>query len=120
MTPEQATGDWIVKSLEVGFEYLRRLHSISVWATFTHPSRNRGSPIRSVEMLSARRRKDYAAQSAADALVAQAGRMGMGPHDGGDGEDGESPVDPDAATAAAAAAEAAGVFDDEDAVTVAA
>ena len=35
----------------------------------------------SVEMLSGRRKKDYAAESAADALVAQAEAMGVGPED---------------------------------------
>lgn len=34
----------------------------------------------SVEMLSGRRKKDYAAESAAEALEAQAGRMGVEPH----------------------------------------
>src|SRR6476469_10313470 len=35
----------------------------------------------SVEMLSGRRKKDYAAESAADALETQAGQMGIEPHE---------------------------------------
>ena len=38
----------------------------------------------SVEMLSGKRKKDYAAESAADALEAQANAMGFVPQDGAD------------------------------------
>jgi single-strand DNA-binding protein len=60
----------------------------------------------SVEMLSGRRKKDYAAESAADALETQAGQMGIEPHELGiETEDDSDDED---------------VFDDAEPVTVAA
>ena len=59
----------------------------------------------SVEMLSGRRKKDYAAESAAEALEAQAGQMGIEPHELG----AEAEIDSDE-----------DVFDDAEPVTVAA
>ncbi len=41
----------------------------------------------SVEMLSGRRKKDYAAESAAEAIVSQAEAMGIEPADDGDAEE---------------------------------
>ena len=61
----------------------------------------------SVEMLSGRRKKDYAAESAAEALEAQAGQMGIEPHELGADSDTELDSDDD-------------VFDDAEPVTVAA
>lgn len=52
----------------------------------------------SVEMLSGRRKKDYAVESAAEALEAQAGQLGMQPHETNDDDavgaefDGAEPV----------------------------
>jgi single-strand DNA-binding protein len=60
----------------------------------------------SVEMLSGRRKKDYAAESAAEALEAQAGQLGIEPHELG-GEIETDTEDDDA-------------FDDAEPVTVAA
>src|SRR3954454_12935646 len=60
----------------------------------------------SVEMLSGRRKKDYAAESAAEALETQAGQMGIEPHEMGAELDADSD-DEDA-------------FDDAEPVTVAA
>ncbi len=59
----------------------------------------------SVEMLSGRRKKDYAAESAADALEAQAGQMGIEPHESesDDDQDESEDVFDDAELAAAAA-----------------
>jgi single-strand DNA-binding protein len=63
----------------------------------------------SVEMLSGRRKKDYAAESAAEALAAQADKLGVEPHELEDeDEDDEPATEPDL------------VFDDAEAVTVAA
>jgi single-strand DNA-binding protein len=42
-----------------------------------------------VEMLSGRRKKDYAAESAASALMTQAASMGLEPHGAGADDDGE-------------------------------
>jgi len=61
----------------------------------------------SVEMLSGRRKKDYAAESAAEALEAQAGQLGIQPNDATSGAD-----DDDDAVAEA--------FDDAEQVSVAA
>ena len=61
----------------------------------------------SVEMLSGRRKKDYAAESAAEALEAQAGQMGIEPHELGADSETELDSDDD-------------VFDDAEPVTVAA
>jgi single-strand DNA-binding protein len=61
----------------------------------------------SVEMLSGRRKKDYAAESAADALEAQAGQLGIEPHELGADPDGDDADEEDA-------------FDDAGPVTVAA
>ena len=60
----------------------------------------------SVEMLSGRRKKDYAAESAADALEAQAGQLGIEPHELG------TEIETDA--------EDEDAFDDAEPVTVAA
>ena len=46
----------------------------------------------SVEMLSGRRKKDYAAESAAEALEAQAGQLGIQPNDAGTGDDDDDAV----------------------------
>ncbi len=62
----------------------------------------------SVEMLSGRRKKDYAAESAAEALAAQADKLGIEPHELEDEDDDEPATEPDL------------VFDDAEAVTVAA
>jgi single-strand DNA-binding protein len=63
-----------------------------------------------VEMLSGRRRKDYAAESAAEALAAQAAQLGVEPHelaeppDDDDGElDDDVELEPEEALATAAA-----------------
>ncbi len=66
-----------------------------------------------VEMLSGRRKKDYAAESAAEALAAQAAQLGVEPHelaeppddptDDDDELDDEADLDPEAALAVAAA-----------------
>jgi single-strand DNA-binding protein len=56
----------------------------------------------SVEMLSGKRKKDYAAESAADALAAQAAAMGVAPVFSADAADnGNGPDDADDAEAAA-------------------
>lgn len=49
----------------------------------------------SVEMLSGRRKKDYAVESAAEALEAQAGQLGIQPHDAAsdDDDDAEATAD---------------------------
>jgi single-strand DNA-binding protein len=61
----------------------------------------------SVEMLSGRRKKDYAVESAAEALEAQAGQLGIQPHDAtSDDEDDD--------------AESAETFDDAEPVSAAA
>jgi single-strand DNA-binding protein len=63
----------------------------------------------SVEMLSGRRKKDYAAESAAEALAAQADKLGIEPHElDAEDDDDEPATEPDL------------VFDDTEAVTVAA
>ena len=46
----------------------------------------------SVEMLSGRRKKDYAAESAAEALEAQAGQLGIQPNDAGAADDDDDAV----------------------------
>ncbi len=59
----------------------------------------------SVEMLSGKRKKDYAAESAADALAAQAAAMGVAPVFSADAADnGNDPADADDAEAAASPA----------------
>jgi len=62
----------------------------------------------SVEMLSGRRKKDYAAESAAEALAAQADKLGIEPHEFEDEDDDEPATEPEL------------IFDDAEAVTVAA
>ena len=47
----------------------------------------------SVEMLSGRRKKDYAAESAAEALEAQAGQLGIEPNDTGSDADDDDVAD---------------------------
>ena len=59
----------------------------------------------SVEMLSGRRKKDYAAESAAEALEAQAGTMGIEPNEFSETLDADETAD---------------AFDDAEPVTVAA
>jgi single-strand DNA-binding protein len=61
----------------------------------------------SVEMLSGRRKKDYAAESAAEALEAQAGQLGIQPNDTAADDDDDD-------------AESAEVFDDAEPVSAAA
>lgn len=63
----------------------------------------------SVEMLSGRRKKDYAAESAAEALEAQAGQLGIQPHDAGPDDEDEDDE-----------AVAADVFDDAELAAAAA
>jgi single stranded DNA-binding protein len=63
----------------------------------------------SVEMLSGRRKKDYATETAAEALAAQADKLGIEPHEIEDDEDDDEP-----------AAEPETVFDDADEVVAAA
>ncbi len=46
----------------------------------------------SVEMLSGRRKKDYAAESAAEALETQAGQLGIQPNDAGAADDDDDAV----------------------------
>jgi single-strand DNA-binding protein len=67
----------------------------------------------SVEMLSGRRKKDYAVESAAEALAAQADRMGVEAHEPTDADDDDHPDD-DAVRGEEDA------FDDAEAVTAAA
>ena len=55
----------------------------------------------SVEMLSGRKKKDYAAESAAEALAAQAEAMGVEPLAGGPDDDDEIDEDEEAAAVAA-------------------
>lgn len=83
-------------------------HKIRHWKTEVVAS--------SVEMLSGRRKKDYAMESAADSLVAQAAAMGM---EGGDDE-ASSSFGSIATPAGSLAEDDEDVEDDEEAVAVAA